>query len=149
VTLTFVKGHAMLFPRLAAIGVASVFAAIGPSHAAECARATYEQAIAVGRAAVAADPTATTFTDYSGDKAAKLLAAINTRPPVSDYPAEHVLVTEVSSFDSESDSINKDDDSDAYDVSIALVHDGCVIALAQLEQEDWAALRTAAIGDPS
>ena len=54
---------------------------------------TYERATAIGHAAASTDPM-NVFTDYGSAEAAKLLAAINTLPPVTAYPAEHILVIE-------------------------------------------------------
>jgi xanthine dehydrogenase iron-sulfur cluster and FAD-binding subunit A len=104
------------------------------AHAAEAApkcAVTYDQATKTGRAAVAADPNAV-FTDYSDDRAAELVAAINAQAPVTHYLAEHVLAVER-------------DDEDA--VMIALIHDGCVAEAFKAPHDAWAKLRHGAIGD--
>ena len=61
---------------------------------------TYEQATAKGRDLVAKNP-AVEFDDYSGDDAAKLLAALNAQPPVTHLLAEHILVVEMATQDDE------------------------------------------------
>jgi hypothetical protein len=143
----------MLFPRLrgafarfgflAEIGVACVFAAIGPSHAVDlhakpkpapkCDGATYEQAIKTGRTIVVSHPSAV-FHDHNDDEAAKLIAAINAMPPATEYLAEHILNVET-----------PDDDP----VRVALVHDGCMAQAFEAGHTAWSNLRRGAIGDPS
>ena len=110
---------------------ACILATIGQSHAAEPCSLTYDRATAIGHAATRADPT-NIFTDYNGDQAAKLLAAINAQPPVTAFPAERVLVIE-----------RPDDDL----VMVALVHDGCAGERLSTTPEAWVALRRGAIGD--
>lgn len=92
---------------------------------------TYERTTAIGHAAHAADPS-NVFTDYGGDQASKLLAAINAKPPATEYSAEHVVV------------IERPDDGV---VMIALVHDGCAAHRVQTTIEGWSELRRGAIGD--
>jgi hypothetical protein len=148
----------MLFPRLggafarfgflAEIGVACVFAAIGPSHAVDmhakskaapkCA-ATYEQATAKGRDLVAKNP-AVEFDDYSGDDAAKLLAALNAQPPVTHLLADHILVVEMAAQD--------DEDSPTL-AMVALVHGGCIANVLRPPHGEWVAFLAKTLGDKS
>jgi hypothetical protein len=99
--------------------------------AAKCEMA-YEEAVSYGRRGVAAD-NAAVFTDYSGEEAAKLLIGINAFPPVSDWPAEHILV-----FDTPDEPI-----------VVGLVEAGCVSKAFKVPRDDWAGVRRAALGDPS
>lgn len=101
------------------------------AHADDVCSLTYERAIAIGHAAARADPT-NVFTDYGGDQAAKLLAAINAEPPVTAFPAERVLVIEL-----------PDDDL----VMVALMHDSCAEKRLSTTPDHWGELRRAAIGD--
>jgi hypothetical protein len=149
----------MLFPRLrgafarfgflAEIGVACVLAAIGPSHAVDmhakskaaapkCA-ATYEQAIAKGRDLVAKNP-AVEFDDYSGDDAAKLLAALNAQPPLTHLLAEHILVVEMAAQD--------DEDSPTL-AMVALVHGGCIANVLRPPHGEWVSFLARTLGDKS
>lgn len=108
--------------------------AVAPARAEAAAPAcevTYEQAAKAGRAAAAAD-SASVFTDYDGEEAAKLVAAINAQPPVTAYPAEHILAVE-----------NPDE------AMIALIHNGCLTEAFMAPHGAWAALRHGAIGEPS
>ena len=110
-----------MLPCSIAIASVCVIAATAPALAADPCALTYERAAAIGRGAHAANP-AIVFTDYDGDQAAKLLAAINAQPPVTDYPAERVLV------------IERPDDGV---VMVALVHDGCAGHRAQTTTSAW------------
>jgi hypothetical protein len=92
----------------------------------------YEEAVGYGRRAVADDPSVV-FTDYEGDEAAALLKGINAFPPVSDWPAEHLLVVE------------RPEDP----VIVGLVHVGCLARAFSVPHDDWANLRRTAIGDRS
>ena len=121
----------MIKRLLLVVDAACILAWIEQSHAAEICSLTYQRAIAIGHAAARADPT-NIFTDYDGDQAAKLLAAINAQPPVTAFPAERVLVIE-----------RPDDDL----VMVALVHDGCAGERLSTTPEAWVALRRGAIGD--
>lgn len=92
----------------------------------------YDEAVGYGRRAVADDPSAI-FIDYAGEEAAALLKGINSFPPVSDWPAEHILVVE------------RSDDP----VIVGLVHEGCLTRAFKVPHDDWANVRRAAIGDRS
>jgi hypothetical protein len=92
----------------------------------------YDDAVSYGRRGVAAD-NAAVFTDYSSDEAAKLLIGINAFPPVSDWAADHILV-----FDSPDEPI-----------VVGLSEAGCVTKAFKVPRDDWAAVRRAALGDPS
>ena len=117
--------------RRAALAVVCTLAMMAPSLADEPCTLSYARATAIGRAAHAADAT-NVFTDYNGDQAAKLLAAINADPPVTTYSAERILVIE-----------RPDDDL----VMVALVHDGCADKRIQTTPVKWGELRRGAIGD--
>jgi hypothetical protein len=134
----------MLLPRLSrgafarlgflAIALAGIVAFAAPSRAdpspaAKC-EMPYDEAVSYGRRGVAAD-NAAVFTDYSGEEASKLLIGINSFPPVSDWTADHILV-----FDAPDEAI-----------VVGLVDKGCVTKAFKVPRDDWATLRSEAIGD--
>jgi hypothetical protein len=115
---------------LAGIAIYPAVARADPAPAPAKCEMTYEEAVSYGNRGVAADSTAA-FSDYSGEEAVKLLAGINSFPPVSDWTADHILV-----FDAPDEAI-----------VVGLVDKGCVTKAFKVPRDDWATLRSEAIGD--
>jgi hypothetical protein len=90
--------------------------------------------LTLARARELAQDSDASVTEYSGDKAKKILDAINSTPPVSDWAADSIIAI---------------DGADEGPFRVGLSVDGCVTRAFAVPREVWPDLVTTAIGDPS
>jgi len=102
-------------------------------HAKAACQMSYDEAVGIGHAVVAANSDAT-FADYSGAQAGKLVDRLNAVEPISHWVADHIIVI---------------DAADGGVIRVGVVEHDCLTHALPIPRDIWPAIVTEALGDRS